>query len=133
LADSGHEIGSHTLWHPVLTTMTEEQRREEIDGAKKLLEDWTQTNVTGFCYPNGDFDAAVVRQLREAGHEYACTTLPGRNHIDTDRFELRRIDMTSNRVSGADGRFDQLGFRSEISMLHEVLRSWSRPRAEQGA
>ena len=133
MADSGHEIGSHTLWHPMLTTMTEAQRHEEIHGAKKLLEEWTEREVAGFCYPNGDFDAAVVKQLREAGHEYACTTRPGRNHVDADRFELRRIDMTSNRVSGTDGRFDQLGFRAEISMLHEALRSWSRPQAEQGA
>lgn len=133
LADRGHEIGSHTLWHPVLTTMTEQQRREEIHGAKRLLEEWTQRDVPGFCYPNGDFDAAVALQLREAGHEYACTTLPGRNHVDADRFGLRRIDMTSGRVSSADGHFDEPGFRAEISMLHEALRSWSRPQRGQGA
>ena len=132
LAKRGHEIGSHTLWHPILTTMTEAERKVEIDGAKELLEDWTGREVSGFCYPNGDFDQAVVRQLREAGHGYACTTLPGRNHVGTDRFELRRIDMTTERVAAADGRFDSVAFRAEISMFHEGLRRLASLRGRPG-
>jgi len=128
LADRGHEIGSHTLSHPILTTMGEKGRRAEINGAKILLEEWTQRDVPGFCYPNGNYDASVIQQLREAGHEYACTTAPGRNDQRTDRFELRRIDVTPDRVTDADGRFDLLGFRAEISMLHPVLRSRLRLR-----
>jgi len=132
LAKRGHEIGSHTLWHPILTTMEDAARQDEIDGAKKLLEEWTGRDVPGFCYPNGNFDSAVVQQLREAGHEYACTTLPGRNQAATDRFALRRIDMTTDRVAAPDGRFDSVGFRAEISMLHESLRRWSNPSGWQG-
>jgi peptidoglycan/xylan/chitin deacetylase (PgdA/CDA1 family) len=132
LSKRGHEIGSHTLWHPILTTMAEDERREEIDGAKKLLEEWTDREVLGFCYPNGDFDEAVVGQLREAGHEYACTTLPGRNDKGVDRSELRRIDMTADRVTAADGRFDPIAFRAEISMFHEALRRWSQLRGWRG-
>jgi len=122
LAERGHEIGSHTLWHPVLTTMAKDERYQEIDAAKRLLRDWTRGSVPGFCYPNGDFDDAVVQQLREAGHEYACTTLSGRNDERTDRFGLRRVDMTPDRVASADGRLDLLAFRAEISLLHEIMR-----------
>jgi peptidoglycan/xylan/chitin deacetylase (PgdA/CDA1 family) len=122
LAERGHEIGSHTLWHPILTTMSRNEREGEIEGAKQLLEEWTRREVLGFCYPNGSFDAEVVRQLGEVGHEYACTTLPGRNDQGTDRFELRRIDITADRVADAEGRFDLLGFRSEICMMHQALR-----------
>jgi peptidoglycan/xylan/chitin deacetylase (PgdA/CDA1 family) len=128
LAERGHEIGSHTLSHPILTTMAQHERQNEIDGAKTLLEEWTNGEIPGFCYPNGDYDASVARQLREAGHEYACTTGPGRNHRRTDRFQLRRIDVTPDRVADAGGRFDLLGFRAEISMLHPVLRRWPRLR-----
>jgi peptidoglycan/xylan/chitin deacetylase (PgdA/CDA1 family) len=125
LAETGHEIGSHTLWHPILTTMATDKRKNEIEGARKLLQDWTGRKVEGFCYPNGNFDANVVRQLREAGHSYACTTQPGRNRESTSRFELRRIDVTRDRVAAADGRFDQLGFRAEISLFREGLRRWT--------
>jgi peptidoglycan/xylan/chitin deacetylase (PgdA/CDA1 family) len=102
--------------------MAEDERRHEIEGARKLLQEWTKQDVAGFCYPNGDFDAEVVRQLHEAGHNYGCTTRPGRNDQGTDRFQLRRIDMMPDRVAAADGRFDPLGFRAEISLFREALR-----------
>ena len=128
LAERGHEIGSHTLWHPILTTMAEDERRHEIEGARKLLQEWTKGEVGGFCYPNGDFDLEVVRQLQEAGHSYACTTQPGRNHEATDRFELRRIDVTPDRVASAAGSFDPLGLRAEVSLFREGLRRCTDPR-----
>jgi peptidoglycan/xylan/chitin deacetylase (PgdA/CDA1 family) len=125
LAETGHEIGSHTLWHPILTTMAADERKNEIEGARKLLQEWTNREVEGFCYPNGNFDAEVVRQLREVGHSYACTTQPGRNHEGTSQFELRRIDVTRDRVAAADGHFDQLGFRAEICLFRDGLRRWT--------
>lgn len=128
LAERGHEIGSHTLSHPILSSMAPDQRRAEIVGARQLLRDWTNREVPGFCYPNGDFNSEVIGQLREAGHSYACTTLPGRNDQATDPFRLRRIDVTVDRVTGADGRFDLLGFRTEISLLREGLRRMGRLR-----
>jgi len=48
LAERGHEIGSHTLWHPILTKMAEDERRNEIEGARQLLQDWTKREVAGF-------------------------------------------------------------------------------------
>ena len=108
--------------------MAEDECRNEIEGARKLLREWTKRDVTGFCYPNGDFDAQVIRLLDEAGHAYACTTLPGRNDADTDRFQLRRIDMTRDRIAAGDGRFESLGFRAEISLFREGLRRTARLR-----
>jgi peptidoglycan/xylan/chitin deacetylase (PgdA/CDA1 family) len=133
LSESGHEIGSHTLWHPILTTMAENERRDEIEGARKLLQVWTGRDVTGFCYPNGNFDAGVVHQLREAGHSYACSTRPGRNHEGTDPFQLRRIDVKPDGVASADGSFDALGFRAEISLAREGLRRWTKLRGWRSA
>jgi len=128
LAEQGHEVGSHTLSHPILTSMDADGCRSEIVGAKKLLQEWTRREVAGFCYPNGDFDATVIRLLREAGHVYACTTRMGSNDAATDRFQLRRIDMTPNRVAAADGGFDPLGFRAEISLFRDALRRTARFR-----
>lgn len=126
LAERGHEVGSHTLSHPILPSMEAERRRAEIEEARKLLQEWTHQEVTGFCYPNGDFDEEVIRAVDEAGHRYACTTLPGRNDAGTDRFKLRRIDMTPDRIVAPDGRFDPLGFRAEISLFREGLRRTAR-------
>jgi peptidoglycan/xylan/chitin deacetylase (PgdA/CDA1 family) len=131
LAARSHEIGSHTLTHPILTTMSSDEREHEIQGAKQLLEEWTHREVAGFCYPNGSFDERVARELREAGHEYACTTLAGRNDEHADRFALRRIDITADRVSDGEGRFDTLGFRAEICLMHEAVRRGAGQQAWQ--
>lgn len=128
LALAGHEIGSHTLSHPILTTMSAQERKNEIEAARGLLRAWTRQEVSGFCYPNGDCDEEVIRQVREAGHSYACTTRSGLNDASTDRFQLRRIDITSARVAGTDGAFDSLGFRSEIALVRQELRRWTGAR-----
>ena len=112
--------------------MTEDECRNELEGARDLLREWTNQDVTGFCYPNGDFDTEVIRLVGEAGHAYACTTRPGRNAVGTDRFRLRRIDVTRDRIATADGRFDPLGFRAEISLFREGLRRAAQLRGWHG-
>ena len=124
LTDRGHEIGAHTLSHPILTKMGPKERRAEIAGARELLQEWTGSEVAGFCYPNGDFDAEVIEDVQAAGYSHACTTIPGRNSASTDQFRLLRIDVTPNAVAASDGSFDTLGFRAEISLFRERLRRW---------
>jgi peptidoglycan/xylan/chitin deacetylase (PgdA/CDA1 family) len=39
VAEEGHEIGNHTGNHPVLTKLTEEQIRQEIEGTSQIIEE----------------------------------------------------------------------------------------------
>src|SRR5262249_55205931 len=50
------ELGSHTVTHPVLSTLPEETQRGEIESSKRWLEDITGTRVNGFAYPHGSPD-----------------------------------------------------------------------------
>ncbi len=118
----GHEIGSHTLTHPLLPGLDDRELAVEIAGSRRRLESWLGEPVRGFCYPNGDLDQRVVEAVRRAGYEYACTTVPGRNLPAADRLRLRRIDMNPRRTVGPGGRFDRTAFRAELSLLHECLR-----------
>lgn len=88
---AGHEIGSHTLTHPNLKTVSKPQAREEIFASKKLLEDSFSVPVRHFCYPSGKFDANIQDMVREAGYETASTVLPGINPQGQNLFELRRF------------------------------------------
>lgn len=88
---AGHEIGSHTLSHPWLTRVPARQAREEIVASKKKLEDTFSRRVEHFCYPYGDWSAAVRDMVGEAGYSTACTTEPGINSSETDRLALRRF------------------------------------------
>jgi len=87
IAAAGHEVGSHTLTHVSLPGADRVTLRSEVGDSKRALEDVLQTEVAGFCYPWGHFDAAAADAAREAGYDHACVTgdfLPG------DRFTLPR-------------------------------------------
>jgi peptidoglycan/xylan/chitin deacetylase (PgdA/CDA1 family) len=87
VAAAGHEIGSHTLTHLRLPGAPAATLAAEVGDSKRLLEEVLQSEVAGFCYPWGDFDAAAADAARAAGYDHACVTgdyLPG------DRFTLPR-------------------------------------------
>lgn len=88
---AGHEIGSHTLTHPNLKTVSRARAREEIFASKKLLEDTFGVAVSHFCYPSGKFDGNIQDMVREAGYKTASTVLPGINLPGQNLFELRRF------------------------------------------
>lgn len=118
LHGKGHVIGSHTMTHPLLPQLDHAGVEHELVRSKQLLQDWIQSDVTGFCYPNGDHDDDVVAAVRAAGYATACTTQSGRNGGSADPLRLRRIDMHPSRSSGVVGQFDEPSFRATISLLH---------------
>ncbi len=59
-ASEGHEIASHTMSHPDLTTLKPAQVRSEVEGAAKILSDLTGIPVTMYRPPYGALNAAVL-------------------------------------------------------------------------
>ncbi|MFF0017542.1 polysaccharide deacetylase family protein [Streptomyces sp. NPDC005374] len=76
-AAAGIEIGSHGLTHVDLTKAQDIPLHSEVADSRKLLEELTDSPVTGFCYPYGTLDQRVVDTVREAGYTYACAIDPG--------------------------------------------------------
>jgi peptidoglycan/xylan/chitin deacetylase (PgdA/CDA1 family) len=94
LAGGGIAFGAHTVTHPVLSTLSAAEARDEIVRSKEAIERCLGRPVRLFAYPNGgpeDFDAATKRILRDAGFDGATTTMWGANDGTTDPFELRRV------------------------------------------
>jgi peptidoglycan/xylan/chitin deacetylase (PgdA/CDA1 family) len=91
MSEAGMEIGSHTLTHPNLNELGDEDARREVFGSKAYLEERLGVPVRGFCYPRGRFTEALARFVREAGYDYACTTEPGHATAESHRFLLPRI------------------------------------------
>ena len=88
---AGHEIGAHTLTHPMLTRLTLRDAREEIFVSKRKLEDLFGVPVRHFAYPFGDRNDAVRDLVEEAGYETACTTDFGMNTAATPPLDLKRL------------------------------------------
>lgn len=123
LANRGHEIGSHTVTHPILTTLDLDAQRTEIESSRKALTTilGESNTPTGFCYPNGSFTPDTARAVRLAGYSYAVTTAPGRMDERTDTFAIPRIDMNPHHVT-ANGTHDPRALLAEISLLRHAIR-----------
>lgn len=107
LGRAGHEIGSHSLTHPILPDCSADQLRAEIASSRARLAAATGAEVASFCYPNGSYDARCLDEVLNAGYACAVTTRPGLNRLGTPRFELRRCDMDYARLGTRRGEFSE--------------------------
>jgi peptidoglycan/xylan/chitin deacetylase (PgdA/CDA1 family) len=94
LAASGIDIGAHTMTHPHLSQLCEEDQRREIAESASMIAEQFGYNPEAFAYPYGssaDYNAASIRLVREAGFRYAVSNRYGVNPPGSDRWTLRRI------------------------------------------
>ena len=70
----GHEVASHTLNHPDLTKLSEEDIVYQIEEDRKRLSDLVGYDIVGLAYPCGYVDGRVVDIIKsETGIRYART------------------------------------------------------------
>jgi len=91
----GVEIGGHTCFHPILSSLSLTRAREEIIGGKNQLEDIIGEPLRLFAYPNGrpnqDYLQEHVALVKEAGFEAAVSTQWGVAGPRSDPFQLPRF------------------------------------------
>lgn len=92
LSDAGMEIGSHTLSHPSLEKLSDENQGTQIFDSKE--------SAKTFCYPSGKYNDTTIALLKEAGYLAAVTTQPGITNQDSNLFELPRV-----RIVNGDGEY----------------------------
>ena len=86
-------FGSHTVNHPILATLSEQQVVWEIEESKQTIEREIGVPVRTFAYPNGrevDFSERTKALVREAGYDCGLSTIFGANDNSHDLFALRR-------------------------------------------
>ncbi len=87
------EFGNHTHTHPILSALTAEGQRDEIQTARDALWSMTGTAPVALAYPFGlkqHYDAASIRIARETGHGAALDMRRRINAWPVDPFELSR-------------------------------------------
>jgi peptidoglycan/xylan/chitin deacetylase (PgdA/CDA1 family) len=90
------EIGSHTVTHPVLSALSVNKQREEVQQSKAYLEEILDQPVKSFAYPFGgatDYTPETTSLLQEAGYDCACSNFPDIIWRLSDRYQLPRIDV----------------------------------------
>jgi len=72
--DRDFEIGAHTMTHPRLTKVRDQQVFKEIVESKKYLENLTKKKIKCFCYPAGKYNQKIKIIIKRVGFCYARTT-----------------------------------------------------------
>jgi len=116
----GHEIGSHSLTHPLLPDLPDDRVEEEVVSSRRELARQIGGDVPSFCYPNGSYDARTLKAVERAGYECAVTTRWGLNRRQS-QFELSRCDMDYARLETRHGGFSQHRLMLRLSGLQPGL------------
>jgi len=80
IAEAGHELGSHSYWHEVLARHDRASLAADLAASKKLLEDLSGSEVTGFRAPGGSITPAqawAFDVMMDAGYRYDSSLCPG--------------------------------------------------------
>jgi len=102
LEKSGLKFGPHTVSHPILSRVTDQQSRFEITSSWQRLKDELSSPSRVFCYPNGrpcDFGNREIEIIRNNGFLGAVSTIPAQvksNFSDKNYlFSLPRYPLPS--------------------------------------
>jgi len=91
----GSIIGSHTVTHPVLSTLSREHQKREIEKSYSFLNSFLKMQYKSFCYPYGapaTYNGDTFKILEECGvhHAFAVSNRPV--NVVKNKYELTRID-----------------------------------------
>jgi peptidoglycan/xylan/chitin deacetylase (PgdA/CDA1 family) len=94
MAASGIAFGSHTVSHPNLTRLTDEDLNRELTDSKRVLESKLQKPIDTIAYPIGTpsaFNSGVISAAREHCYKLGLTYVSGANVIPiSNPLELHR-------------------------------------------
>ncbi len=94
----GLDIGSHTVTHPVLSSLNTEQLNIELAQSAQKIKQMIGRPPTGICYPNGrmqDINSNVIDIAKKTNYKYGILAL---NYaVDDDiLFKIGRIAASSS-------------------------------------
>jgi peptidoglycan/xylan/chitin deacetylase (PgdA/CDA1 family) len=93
LVQAGHEIGSHSSTHPLLSSLNSSEIIHELHNSQKYLQDVGLGEVQGLAYPFGDFSEAVETESFRF-YKYVRTSLAGLNDHQTNPYRLKILAIT---------------------------------------
>ena len=96
MSAAGVEIGSHTVTHPALSSVSRTDAAEELTASKKTLESILNRRVRFLAYPFGGpqhFNHEIEELARAAGYDAALSTIRGVNGSGSDLFAVKRLGV----------------------------------------
>lgn len=90
--DAGMTIGSHTITHRRLDTLSEAEQRHELKDSKEQLEAVLGKSVISLSYPYGSYNDSTLEIIQDLGYSIALGTDVGVNEGKLSLFALKRLN-----------------------------------------
>lgn len=94
---AGVEIGSHTVSHPFLVQLQDDELHRELAESKTRIEQETGATVSSLSYPTGGseyFDSRSVKTARQCGYRFAVSYDHATTSVaDMNPFAIPRIHV----------------------------------------
>jgi peptidoglycan/xylan/chitin deacetylase (PgdA/CDA1 family) len=138
--DEGHAIESHSVNHPDLTTIPEDEAWQEILNSRLEIGDRLGAPAQFFAYPSGRgaTDPVIQALVRDAGYKAAVAAWPDRlaNTVDSDPWALPRIAIREDHSVDLDPEQPGLFFMRQVDPNFPLplltVTSW-RIQSQEGA
>ena len=89
-ARSGLDIGSHSVSHPWLPRLTDDELKRELVDSRQAVSELIGRPVTSFAYPTGGWNRTVREATQAAGYSVGITVDRGLNTSRIHQLSLRR-------------------------------------------
>ena len=107
LNSCGIEIGSHTVNHQFLPTVSDREATDELTNSQKRLEARLKSRISCFSYPGGKYNENTVKLVEDAGYTCAFTTDQGINTLNCNHYKLKRINISDEEVTNPVKEFSK--------------------------
>lgn len=121
---NGHEIASHTLTHPYMQSLTDEELYRQIGDDKRRLEEFFGREVAGFGVPFDYYDERIAHCVEACGFEYGRTSEETRSYRPWESPYYWRtgiFHLSSELDSFVDGFFET---KVELALCQIVGHSY---------
>lgn len=92
------DVGSHTVNHLRLDSLSEDKACFELEESKRLIEDKLSIACNYFCYPNGNYNKKSISLVNGSGYRAAFSTDVGLCQSKDDLMTLKRFNFPSNKT-----------------------------------
>jgi len=92
----GHEIGGHSFYHEIYTSLNSDEILEDIQKTKYTLSQ-IGINISSYAYTDGQYNSEIIDILKYEDIKYSCA-VKSNNITRYGEFELQRKFVTENEI-----------------------------------
>ena len=101
LVKAGWELDTQGISHADLVELSGSELDAQVAGARHTIQHRFHVPVNWFCYPSGQYDAAVIAEVKAAGYKGSTTVVPGWASRSSDPYRLPRLRIVGGTTPAA--------------------------------